>query len=184
VWSNLAALASAGLVLRGEGAFPAEPCIARFAACVASQLDADGVHVQRTPTYHCLLAEQLAIVTDLADARGLPHASALRAQLQRMVAALPVFTHPDGDVALWGDSRRGAGANPMALCRRTGIAVRLGGHANAMHAGFARRRFGPWTLLFERGDVPRLPEHVHADASSIELSLEDERVVVDAGTCA
>ena len=184
VWTNLAAMAAAALTLRGPGAPVVEPSVGRFAACVAAQLDSDGVHVERTPTYHCMLAEQLAIVTDLAASRGLPHANALRAQLGRMLAALPAFTHPDGDVALWGDSRRGAGANPMALCRRMGIEMPLQGHADAPQAGFARRSFGPWTLLFNRGDIPRHAAHVHADAGSIELSLEDERMVVDAGTSA
>jgi uncharacterized heparinase superfamily protein len=99
-----------------------------------------------------------------------------------MLAALPAFTHPDGDVALWNDSQRGAPVTPQRLAGRLGRELPEGS-ADAVHAGLFRRSFGPWTLLWNTGGVglAHQPGHIHADGLAIELSLHGERVVIDAG---
>ncbi|MEX1363360.1 MAG: heparinase II/III-family protein, partial [Nannocystaceae bacterium] len=109
-------------------------------------------------------------------------AEALAPALSAMLAALPAFTHPDGDVALWGDSQRDAPVTPAGLMGRLGRPL-PSGPADAAVSGFARRRWGPWTLLWNRGDVglPHQVGHVHGDALAIELSLGATRIVVDAG---
>jgi hypothetical protein len=183
VWTDLAALAAASLSLAGPAAATLTPAIAALADVVDAQLGPDGVHGERTPTYHCLLAEQLAGVVALEPARvDAPAAARLDAALARMLAALPAFTHPDGDVALWNDSQLGAPVTPKRLARRLGRPL-PDGPADAPDAGLFRRRFGPWTLLWNAGGVglPHQPGHIHADGLAIELSLHEERVVVDAG---
>jgi hypothetical protein len=183
LWTNLAALMAGALAL--EGPVPrrlARAFTAELARTVDDQLADDGVHRERTPTYHCLLAEQLDIVRSLALEHDVALAARLGPALQCMGAALPAFTHPDGDVALWGDSQRGAPVRPDALARRLGVAP-SGANADAATSGFCRRAWGPWTLLWNLGGVgmPHQVGHIHADALSIELSLGDERVIVDAG---
>jgi hypothetical protein len=183
VWTNLAALASAGLALAGPAASSLAAALPHFATVVEAQLGPDGVHRERTPTYHCLLAEQLAGVVALDPARV--HQAAARrldAALARMLAALPAFTHPDGDVALWNDSQRGAPVTPKRLAARLSVPL-AAGPADAPDAGLFRRVFGPWTLLWNAGGVglPHQPGHIHADGLAFELSLHEERVVIDAG---
>lgn len=191
VWTDLAALCSAGLSLSGPLAEPLALRLPALADLVDAQLDPDGVHRERTPTYHCLLAEQLAGVVALATAapasRVHPGAAArLEAALERMLAALPAFTHPDGDVALWNDSQRGAPVTPQGLLTRLARSITDVTDApliDAPHAGLFRRRFGPWTLLWNIGGVglAQQPGHIHADGLAFELSLHGERVIVDAG---
>lgn len=183
VWTDLAALAAAGLSLAGPAAAPLAASLPALADVVDAQLGPDGVHRERTPTYHCLLAEQLAGVVALEPARVDPEAARrLEAALARMLAALPAFTHPDGDVALWNDSQLGAPVTPLRLARRLGAPL-PSGDADAADAGLFRRCFGPWTLLWNAGGVglPHQPGHIHADGLALELSLSEERVVVDAG---
>jgi hypothetical protein len=183
LWTNLAALVTAGVALRGP--LPRrllDRFGPRLVATVHEQLAGDGVHGERTPTYHCLLAEQLAVLRSYARAQQPALADALAPALGAMVAALPAFTHPDGDVALWGDSQRDAPVTPAGLAARLGRSLpRM--HADAPVSGFSRRRWGPLTLLWNRGGVglPYQPGHVHGDALSIELSLGATRVLVDAG---
>lgn len=183
LWTNLVALTCGGLALRGS--LPAQ-LLARFeprlVEAVRDQVASDGVHGERTPTYHCLLAEQLAVLMPFARAHRPRLAEALAPALASMLTALPSFTHPDGDVALWGDSQRDAPVTPSGLMTRLGRALPAG-HADAPVSGFARRRWGPWTLLWNRGDVglPHQTGHVHGDALAIELSLGATRILVDAG---
>ncbi|MCB9704846.1 MAG: heparinase II/III-family protein [Myxococcales bacterium] len=186
LWTDLAALATAGVALSGPlPARLAERWPAAFAGVVADQLAEDGVHGERTPTYHCLLAEQLAGVVramTLRTGAGSPLVNRLDDALQGMTRALPTFTHPDGDVALFGDSQRDAPVTPAGLARRLGFAL-PSGDADAATSGFHRRSWGPFTLLWNLGrtGLDRQVGHVHADALGFELSLRGERVIVDAG---
>lgn len=184
LWTDLAALAAAALALDGPRAARLAPYLARLAALTRAQLAPDGVHRERTPTYHCLLAEQLAAVVALGPERLAPAAApVLRDSLAKMLAALPVFTHPDGDVALFGDSQRHAPVTPAALAARCGFSLSLKTDADAPASGLFRRVWGPWTLLWNAGGLglPHQVGHIHADWLAYELALGDERVVVDAG---
>ncbi|MFO0634595.1 MAG: heparinase II/III-family protein [Nannocystaceae bacterium] len=183
LWTNLVALVAGGLALRGH--VPAA-MLERFATpllhCVQAQLGDDGVHAERTPSYHCLLAEQLSLVIALAEPRLPGVADPLRVALEHMLAVLPAFTHPDGDVALWGDSQLQAPVTPMRLAHRCAVAL-AEGDADASDSGFARRAWGPFTLLWNQGGVglPQQTGHIHGDCLSIELSYGRTRVLVDAG---
>ncbi len=183
LWTNLAALTCAGVALRGPLPLRLlERFAPRLVTTVHDQLAGDGVHGERTPTYHCLLAEQLAVLLPFARAQQPRLADTLAPALAAMIAALPAFTHPDGDVALWGDSQRDAPVTPHGLAARLGRTLPRS-HADAPISGFSRRRWGPLTLLWNRGDVglPYQVGHIHGDALSIELSLGATRVLVDAG---
>ncbi len=183
LWTNLAALAALGLGVRGPLADRlADRHAPTFLRVVQAQLGADGVHRERTPTYHCLLAEQLHIVTTLAARQRSELHARFEPLLRAMVASTASFTHPDGDVALWGDSQLGAPVTPTGLSARTGYRIPTG-DADAPDAGFHRRRWGDFTLLWNAGGIglPHQCGHVHADALSIEASLHDERILVDAG---
>jgi len=183
LWTNLAALTACGLGLRGPLAkVVAERFAPKFVETVQAQLYGDGLHRERTPSYHCLLAEQLAIVVALASGGQPDLAQQLEPRLRAMVDATAAFTHPDGDVALFGDSQLGAPVTPAKLEARLGITL-PSGHALAPEGGFARRRWGDWTVLWSFGGVgmPWQTGHAHGDALALELSFGRERVIVDAG---
>lgn len=184
LWTNCVAIAAAAHAF--DGPVPKRmrrDALVRLWAVVSDQLGNDGVHGERTPSYHCLLAEQLALVVALASGSSPGLVDPLRRAFERMCEATAAFTHGDGDVALWGDSQLGGVVTPRRLATRRGIDLARG-HATAADAGFARREWGPFTLLWNRGGVglPYQVGHIHADCGSIELSLGDARVLVDAGT--
>jgi len=183
LWTNLAALTACGLGLRGSLAdLLVERFGPRLVTTVREQLSSDGVHRERTPSYHCLLAEQLAIVVESARDNRPDLVKTLEPLLRKMVVAMGSFMHPDGDVALFGDSQLEATVTPERLIARVGTRP-AEGHALAPKAGFARRVWGDWTLLWTVGDVglPWQTGHIHGDALAVEISLGDERVIVDAG---
>jgi hypothetical protein len=131
-----------------------------------------------------LLAEQLAIVVALARDCAPKLAVRLQPALERMIAITPVFMHPDGDVALWGDSQLGAQVTPRRLLARFDELPDPGGDVDAIRGGFARRSWGPWSLLWNLGGVglDHQVGHIHGDCLAFELSLGAARVIVDAGT--
>lgn len=183
LWTNLAALTACGLGLRGSLADDVlERSASRFSAVVEEQLYRDGIHRERTPTYHCLVAEQLAIVVGLAKGVRPALAQALEPKLHAMLDAAAAFTHPDGDVALFGDSQLDAPVTPGRLANRLGARL-SGGSTLAPDGGFARRQWGDWTLMWTFGGVglPWQTGHAHGDALAVEMSLGSERVIVDAG---
>ncbi|MEZ4454014.1 MAG: alginate lyase family protein [Nannocystaceae bacterium] len=186
LWTNLCALVTAGLVL--DGPYPEQVGVrwlGPLVECVADQLAADGGHRERTPSYHGLLAEQLLGVVRALELRpsGPPSlAVALAEASARMIRVVPAFTHPDGDVALFGDSQLGLATGPRGLYQRAGLPLPEG-HADAADSGFFRRAWGPWSVLWNAGGLglPHQVGHIHGDALSFELSLDGERVLVDAG---
>lgn len=190
---NLLALSFAGVALAGAAA---DRCLAfapRLAAELAEQILPDGLHYERSPMYHALLLEN---VLDLANAdRGAPGRlpAALAVQLRevaaRMLAALAVVTHPDGEIALLGDSAFGI-AQPPARLAAYGAALGVAPSAAPAaaggvlaSAGIARLEAGPLVCIAtaSRPWPPHQPGHAHCDALSFELSVAGERVITDTG---
>ncbi len=99
---NLKALAIAGACWPGWQA-PAAT-LDPFVAALRAQLLADGVHYERSPMYHCQVLGDAIEVLLVLRATGHEQPDALRSEVGRMVEALRGLTHPDGDIALLGDS--------------------------------------------------------------------------------
>jgi uncharacterized heparinase superfamily protein len=104
-----------------------------------------------------------------------------------MLGALAVWTHPDGEIALFGDAAFDIAPHPAEL---GDYGARLGVPALAPpvsgvlgRAGFVRLAAGPFTLIASvAGPLPAYqPGHAHCDALAFELSVGRERVVTDTG---
>jgi uncharacterized heparinase superfamily protein len=188
---NLLALVFAGAAHTGAGAERWLAFAPRLAAELREQIFPSGLHYERSPMYHALLLENvLDLVNADASAAGrLP--AALSAQLRetagRMLGALAVVTHPDGEIALLGDSAFGI-AHPPA--RLAAYAAALGVAPTAPHprgaladAGIARLEAGALVCIVtaSRPWPEHQPGHAHCDALSFELSVRGERVVTDTG---
>jgi hypothetical protein len=188
---NLLALATAGHAFEGEGPTRWRARAAPLAAELAEQVGPDGAHYERSPMYHALVLER---VLDLVNVlRACPGAGSadlaerLAACAARMLRALRVLTHPDGGIALLGDSAFGIAQPPAALesyAAALGIAPAADEPAGVLRdAGFVRLAAGPFALIASVGG-PRpayQPGHAHCDALSFELSVAGERVVTDTG---
>jgi uncharacterized heparinase superfamily protein len=188
---NLLALVLAGAAYAGAAADRWLSHAPRLARELREQILESGLHYERSPMYHALLLES---VLDLANAAAsspgrLPVALAqqLRETAARMLGALAVVTHPDGEIALLGDSALGI-AHPPA--RLAAYAAALGISRAAPRepgllrdAGIARLESGDWVCLVtaSRPWPEHQPGHAHCDALSFELSVRGERVVTDTG---
>ncbi|NDD30638.1 MAG: hypothetical protein EB084_20450, partial [Proteobacteria bacterium] len=110
---------------------------------VAVQVLPDGVHFERSPSYHA------QVLADLADCAWVnPHARALlEPVLARMAHALGWLVHPDGNVALLNDSTIDGAPRPeqirIVLGEALGVQVSWGDGSFALEsAGFYGMRNG------------------------------------------
>lgn len=191
--SNLLALVAGGLVLRGSAARRWLELVPELRAQLAEQVLADGAHFERSPMYHALMLEGVLDVLNWARAAaerapdGL--ADTLEETASRMLGALSIYTHPDGEIALFADSAFGIAQRPETLHAYAGsLGVRAAPPARAGvldRAGYVRLEEGAFSLLVSvAGPMPAYqPGHAHADALAFELCVNGERVVTDTGVC-
>jgi uncharacterized heparinase superfamily protein len=154
-------------------------------AAIDEQILADGVHYERSPSYHC------QVFADLLECRqalgGDPLGGALDGALARMAQVCADLTHPDGRVALFND----AGLDMAYLpgeCLDAYLAL-FGNCPSARNvfafesAGYYGLRSGDKYLIIDCGRIAPddLPGHGHGDILSFEWSVSGERVIVDQG---
>ncbi len=189
--SNLLALTAGGLAFGGAAGDRWLGFAPQLVAELAEQFPGEGAHLERSPMYHALLLEGVLDVLHLAQAAlGWAPAEleqALRDTAARGLAALAVYSHPDGEIALFGDSARGIASRPGDLARYAaslGVQPRAPDRPGVLEAaGYVRLARGPWSLLLSvAGPLPAYqPGHAHCDALAFELCLGRDRVVTDTG---
>jgi len=143
----------------------------------------DGVHYERSPSYHCQVFADLIACRHIAG----PALSALDDALTRMAQATANLTHPDGHIALFNDAGLSMSHSPAACLDAD---ARLGHERPAPASVFAHPTAGYYglhspqaTLVIDCGRMSPddLPAHGHADIGSFELSIAGQRVIVDQG---
>lgn len=185
---NGAALAFIGSCFRGEQArrwFAKGYAILREQ--IPEQILPDGMHFERSPMYHC----RMAYVLGMLMATGNKHLKQLAGQpLERMLVALRVLCHPDGQIALLNDSAFGICNDPEDLHSFCGevtdasLQSQTGGCFALPDAGYYgwKDREGNYVVCdFGKIGPEYMCGHAHADMFNVELSLQGHRVVVDAG---
>ena len=185
---NGAALALVGSCFGGESAgrwYAVGTKVVR--AQLAEQVLPDGVHFELSPMYHTRLAYVLALLANTGET-GL--IELVEAPLRRMAEALACLCHPDGGIALFGDSALGICNDPGELTGYAGrlVGERLAGEATGAFAlpnggYYGWRGTDGGYVICDAGQigVDYQPGHAHADVFSFELSLGGCRVVVDSG---
>jgi len=190
LFTNLVAVVFGGLLLEG-GAERWLGLAPRLLREIDKQVPPDGMHVEGSPMYHSLLLENVLDLLNLARVAGRaapdPLVAGLEATASRMLGALQTVVHPDGEIALLGDSAFGIAQAPGVLAEYAGLlgieAAPGGGWLE--HAGIARLEAGPCTSIARLAGPapPYQPGHAHCDALSFELSWHGRRIVTDTGVC-
>jgi uncharacterized heparinase superfamily protein len=148
------------------------------------QILSDGMHYERSPSYHA------QVFADLLECRWALGASGLRELdeiLAPMAQAVVDISHPDGSPALFND-----GGLNMAYTQAECLDVyeRLFGvrpaprHIFALDAaGYFGSRIGKSYAIIDCGRLAPddLPAHGHGDVLSFEWSVGGRRVIVDPG---
>ena len=191
LFSNLLGVVFAGLLFeagRADSWLRFEPA---FRAELGKQILEDGSHIERSPMYHGLLLENVLDLLNLArtvpQRTPPPLLAALEDAAARMLGAHRVWCHPDGEVALLGDSAFGIAQPPERIddyAAALGVVARGPVDPGVLpDAGIGRLQCGSLTLITTASPpMPRhQPGHAHCDALSFELSVGEQRVVADTG---
>jgi len=188
--SNLIGVVFGGILLEGPRADRWRAREAELRRALMDQFATDGLHVERSPMYHALLLENLLDLLNLA--RVSPRAPGplvveLVETISRMLDALRVVCHPDGQIALFADSAFGIAQPPELLERyaaHLGISPRRPSQRRSLpRAGFTKLEAGGiCAIVSHAGPQPAYqPGHAHCDALAFELSVAGQRVVTDTG---
>jgi uncharacterized heparinase superfamily protein len=160
------------------------------------QILADGGHFERSPMYHSIILEDLLDLINLLKGvtleRHSMHSFAPRGNeeywqdtAQGMLQWLKALCHPDGQIAFFNDAAFEIAPSPQEL---EAYAQRLGvsavNKADLNDSGYMRLQKGAAVALLDVGEIgpDYLPGHAHADTLSFELSLFNERFLVNSGT--
>ena len=152
---------------------------------IATQVLSDGMHYERSPSYHA------QVFADFLECYQVLEAGALKERLgealDRMAAALRDTTEPDGFPALFNDAGMTMAYAP-GDCLTVHAKLRAPLPAPAPHislprAGYYGWRDGNHSLLIDCGPLgpDGLMAHAHADILSFVWSPCGERMILDAG---
>ena len=159
--------------------------LALLADELPAQILADGMHYERSPSYHCqvfadLLECRLALGED-------PFHGALDDALARMAQVTADLAHPDGGVALFNDAGLSMAYLPAecleAHARIFGTAPTPRRIFALADAGYFGLRNDDSFIIVDCGRIApdELPAHGHGDVASFELSAAGRRIFVDQG---
>jgi uncharacterized heparinase superfamily protein len=149
------------------------------------QIPADGMHYERSPSYHA------QVFADLVECRHTlgedPLGGNLDAALKRMAQTVADLTHPDGGPALFNDAGLMMAYAPetclSAYESLFGSRPKPRGVFAFPDAGYFGMRTQSSYLVADCGRIAPddLPAHGHGDVLSFEWSVEGHRIIVDQG---
>lgn len=176
---NIKALAWAGAFFAGDEARGWQAAARRL---LARELDVqlldDGVHYERSPSYHA------QVLADLIETRvALGSDPGLDAAIAAMTQAAVDLAHPDGRAAVLNDAGLHMAYPPAECAAAAGIAAEPRRVFAYPQAGFYGAHLAGLSIVADLGRVgaDSLPAHAHGDIGTFELSVDGRRVVVDQG---
>jgi uncharacterized heparinase superfamily protein len=155
------------------------------------QVLSDGMHFERSPSYHLQVLEDLVDIRRCLASRHPAACHVLDGCLQRMAMVARSFTHPDGMPSLFADGGLHMAArleDIEAAMRGLGLETCKGnfhvpGPWRLPEAGYVGLTRADEAIIFDCGPVgpAHLPAHGHGDALAIEWSVRGRRFLIDAG---
>jgi uncharacterized heparinase superfamily protein len=191
LFTNAKALIFAGLFFEGP---EAELWLSKGFELLKNQLPeqilGDGGHFERSPMYHAIILDDLLDLINLLRTCDHPIPDGWLETAQGMLAWLDIMQHPDKEIALFNDAAFGIAPKPKELfdyAGRLGICTQylnIEGLTHLKETGYIRLQNGPAVAFLDVAPIgpDYLPGHAHADTLSFELSLFEQRVIVDSGT--
>ncbi len=198
LFANAKALVFSGLYFDGDEADRwLQTGIRIIQAQLEEQILPDGGHFERSTMYHSLALED---VLDLLNIFGVyadvpvKNKTQLIEKLQKYAASmqqwLHAMCHPDGEISFFNDAAIGIAPSPDEL---EAYAQRLG-YVSAeriklpfehfKQSGYIRIQRNAMLALLDVAKIgpDYLPGHAHADTLSFEMSVHQQRVLVNSGT--
>lgn len=198
LFANAKALLYAGLFFQGKEAEAwRKKAITVIARELPEQVLPDGGNFERSTMYHSIFMEDVLDLINLASAYCNSIDDNLLSRLGttsvRMLDWMDGMLHPDGQISLFNDAAFYIAPEPAELhsyARRLGIkqtelkSQSLPQLKSFPDSGYVRMSSADAMALLDLAPVgpDYLPGHAHADTLSFELSLFQQRVVVNGGT--
>lgn len=176
----LSAMAFGGVCLSGRTRY-LERIVPTLEAEIEFQIAPDGGHRERNPERH---VEVLADLVDFREALAIGRFAPpdfLQSAIERMAPMARFFRHGDGHLALFNGGNEG---DPETLDRILETADAEDNPApSAPHAGFERLQRGETMIIADAGMPPPqgFDRAAHAGTLSFELSVGEQRIVVNCG---
>ena len=154
------------------------------------QVLSNGEHFELAPTYHCQMLGSLLRFLCLAKSANRKVHESCQPTAERMLTFLRRIQHPDGEIAMLGDSGLGESPSCEALYSLADLAEIRGDDQTAKN-GSTNRYFVLQTgegsseirAIFDAGETAaqHLPAHGHCDLTGLEISVGSNRWFVDSG---
>lgn len=158
----------------------------------AEQVLADGGHFERSPMYHALILEDILDCLNLITSNPVDSDPEFQTLLESKATAMLGFMmdtlHKDETYPVFNDTAQGIASTFEQLVDYAG---RLNlSWSNDSNSLIEKPEFGLYTLsrnhmhcIIDAGPIgpDYLPGHAHCDTLSYELSIENQRVIVNAG---
>ena len=163
---------------------------------IPEQILEDGGNFELSPMYHSLILVDMLDLCNLS--RSYPSRvsndlkSLLEERIPKMLTYMEVMSHPDGGVSFFNDSVDGISPEKQIIEK---YAKNLGFKASHLNiyktqiidnscSGYFSATAAGKKLIFDASSVGAeyIPGHAHADTLSFELSIRNERVIVNTGT--
>lgn len=155
---------------------------------LAEQILPDGCHFERSPMYQLRLSYGLTMVLNTGDRQFF---RLFADKLRRMVAAVDVLRHPDGEIALLNDSAFDIYNTPSEVIQFAAAVLGQNLVAAPRSTTFALPDAGYFGVRTDTGNYAicdagpigpdYLPGHAHGDMLAFEISFAGQRVAVDSG---
>ncbi len=156
------------------------------------QVLSDGGHFERSPMYHALILEDILDCLNLVQSnqhfKNIEFEKLLNSKASLMLGFLEDIVHPDGTLPVFNDTAQGIASTPEQLFS---YAQRLNLQwKNNTRKLIEKKEFGLFILknnrincIIDAGKIgpDYLPGHAHCDTLSYELSINGNRIVVNAG---
>jgi uncharacterized heparinase superfamily protein len=152
----------------------------------------DGGHFELSPMYHATILEDLLDLIQLGQVFPTQLEAKRRAWqtlARRMLGWLADMTHPDGEIGFFNDAAFGIArthAELAAYAASFGIVQTRNAEALRVldASGYLRLQSGPFWVIFDAAEIgpSYLPGHGHADVLSLEVSLDEQRLLTNSGT--
>lgn len=195
LFANAKALVFSGCFLKGSVADGyLELGLSILSREVQEQFLEDGGHFERSPMYHCILLWDLLDLINLSriSIGSIPSCflSYWESVAVKALSWLAVMIHPDGEVSFFNDSAIGIAPSPNSIfeyANRLGLEFNRYSNSTIVTlkaSGYSRINSGRCSIILDHADLgpDYLPGHGHADTLSFELSVAEQRVVVNSGT--
>jgi len=198
LFKNGVALFFAGSYFTGS---EAEQWLVKGKQILFNQLDEqildDGGHFERSPMYHAIILEDLLDVVNMNRQTGFLSDSErekLYVVAARMTQCLSDIVHIDGEIPFFNDSALGIASPVSALLNyaaKSSVELLELQQKPTLSRMCAKPDFGLYILqkesvkmVIDAGPIgpDYLPGHAHCDTLSYEMSIDDQRFIVNSGT--